>query len=114
MEECVVISKIEILTAAKEYPNVGVAFENAVNSCIKYASEAKRYDGKPGLWGRAKLARVQFNYARSLSEVLTNYRNATCFARPTSDLESLTTTIIDEAEFRMLPEEARHRWISAI
>ncbi len=79
------ISEQEFYSTVVKHTNVGAAFDKAISTATEMANGATR----PGLWCKAKLARLTFDNARAMSELLTVYGTTTGYRCPPSEMDCL-------------------------
>jgi hypothetical protein len=63
------ITEREFYDVLTKHPNVKAAFEKAINA----KTNAYRGAEKPGLWAKVRLARLHFDDARAMNELIRDY-----------------------------------------
>lgn len=77
------ITEQEFYSVLVKHPNVEAALDKAVHAMTEMARGVE----KSGLFAKMRLARLTFDNARAMSELLTLYGTATGYRRPTSDID---------------------------
>src|ERR1017187_9260231 len=79
------IAEPEFYSVLIKYPNVEAAFNKAINTMTKMARAAE----KPGIWAKVTAARLAFDNAFAMKELLTTYGAATGHPRTASDVDCI-------------------------
>ena len=79
------ITEPEFYSVLAKHPAVETAFDNAINTMTKMAREAE----KPGIWAKVATARLAFDNASAMKELLTSYGMATGHPRTASDVDHI-------------------------
>jgi len=92
------ITETEVLNAAEEHKNVGLAYENAVATCVNLLVETKRYEAKSGFFAKLRLNRRVHDAQHFAGVLLATYSAVTDHVADASDVEIISTIIMDRAK----------------
>ena len=105
------ITETELLDATEAYKNVGLAYENAVATCVNLLVEKQRYEAKPGFFAKLRLNRRVVDAKNFAGVLLATYNAVTDHVADASDVEIIFTIITDRAKriVRRADQEERIR-----
>jgi hypothetical protein len=108
------ITETELLDAAEKYKNIGLAYENAVATCVNLLVEKKRYEAKPGFFAKLRFNRRVFDAQHFAGVLLATYSAVTDHVSDASDVENISTIITEKAEriVRRADQDARGRQVN--